>query len=205
MLILFYSAPMSSSSPVESALHELAVPHEKIRFDLSKNDQKTPAFLKLNPNGKVPTLVVDGTPMFEALAIMQWLGDRYGVARGVWPAADAPARLRALSFSTWAYVQYGATVRMLNQATSERSPAELRNRAQGERAQQELQDLLGILDRELAQQRYMLGNEFGLVDLIVASVVAYGSHCGASPKPHARVSDWLDRCMERPSLKAAWG
>ena len=41
-------------------------------------------------NGKVPTLVVDGTPMFEALAIIQWLGDRYGVQQGLWPAANSP-------------------------------------------------------------------------------------------------------------------
>jgi len=76
MSIVFYSAPMSSASPVESALAELGVPHEKVSFDLSATRHKQPAFLKLNPNGKVPTLVVDGTPMFEALAIMQWLGDR---------------------------------------------------------------------------------------------------------------------------------
>ena len=101
MTITLYAAPMSSATPVLTALTELEVPHEMVPMDLSAGDQRKPDFLALNPNGQVPTLVVDGTPMFEALAIMQWLGDRFGVERGLWPASDAPERLVALSWSTW--------------------------------------------------------------------------------------------------------
>src|SRR5690606_23356822 len=73
--LTLYAAPMSSATPVRMALLELDVPHEVVLFDLSKGDQKAPAFLALNPWGKVPTLVIDDTPMFEASAILQWLGD----------------------------------------------------------------------------------------------------------------------------------
>src|SRR5690606_9857421 len=106
MSIVFYAAPMSSATPVAWALAELDVPHERVPVDLAAGDQRKPEFLRLNPNGKVPTLVVDGTPRFEALAIMTWLGDRYGTANGMWPPADSPERLPALSWSTWAYVSY---------------------------------------------------------------------------------------------------
>ncbi|MFZ4380662.1 MAG: glutathione S-transferase family protein, partial [Sandarakinorhabdus sp.] len=51
--------------------------------------QHAPDYLALNPNGKVPTLTVDGAPMFEALAIQLWLGHTYGVERGLWPAGRA--------------------------------------------------------------------------------------------------------------------
>jgi glutathione S-transferase len=203
MSIVFYSAPMSSASPVESALCELAVPHEKVTFNLAETRHKQPEFLKLNPNGKVPTLVSDGTPMFEGLAIMQWLGDRYGVDKQLWPAADSAQRLRALSWSTWAYVSYGSIVQRLNFAQSPRVPAELHSVPQAQAAQRELQSLLGILDAQLATSPYLLGSEFSLVDLIVVSVVRYGSICGASPKAHAHVSDWLERCSVRPSLRMA--
>jgi glutathione S-transferase len=203
MSIVFFSAPMSSASPVESALSELAVPHEKVRFDLSEQKHKQPDFLKLNPNGKVPTLVVDGTPMFEALAIMQWLGDRYGVDKQLWPATDSPKRLGALSWSTWAYVTYGSAVQRLNFAQSPRVSSELHSPAQAKVAQQELQSLLGILDAQLAGKSYLLGTDFGLVDLIVVCVVRYGSLCGASPEGHANVSAWLERCSARPSLRMA--
>src|SRR6476620_10228813 len=110
MSMTLYEAPFSSATPVACALAELGLPHERVRFDLSSGLQKQPEFLALNPNGKVPTLVVDGTPMFEALAIIQWLGDRYGVQCGVWPKADSPERLQALSWSTWAYVSLGSVL-----------------------------------------------------------------------------------------------
>lgn len=95
MSIVFYTATWSSAAPVAYALAELGVPHEQVTLDLEAGDQRKPEFLALNPNGKVPTLVVDGTPMFEGLAIVLWLGDRYGVERGQWPHADAPARFEA--------------------------------------------------------------------------------------------------------------
>lgn len=205
MSIVFYSAPYSSASPVESALAELEVPHEKVVFDLSKNEQRKPAFLKLNPNGKVPTLVVDGTPMFEALAIMQWLGDRFGVARGVWPAFDSPLRLRALSWTTWSYVTYAAIIQRWNQATSEHVSAELHSPAQAGHAKAELQSLLGLLDRELAEQPFLLGSEFSLADLIVGCVVRYSSMCGITTEAHRHTTAWIERVFQRPSLKANWG
>jgi glutathione S-transferase len=205
MNIVFYSAPMSSATPVASALDELQVPHERVVFDLAAERHRTPEFLALNPNGKVPTLVVDGAPMFEALAIVQWLGDRFGVARGLWPAAASPARLRALSWSTWSYVTYGAALGRLNTAQSPRVPAALHNPALATHTQAELSGLLALLDGELARAPYLLGAEFSLLDLIVTSVVLYGTFCGASVDAHPHVAAWSTRCAQRPSIARAWG
>lgn len=108
MNVTLYQAPYSSAIPVVWALAELSVPYENVKIDLASGAQKKPEFLALNPNGKVPTLVVDGTPMFEACAIVMWLGDRFGVDKKLWPAADAPARMQAMAWSTWAYVTYGS-------------------------------------------------------------------------------------------------
>ena len=69
---------------------ELGVPHQSVKLDLSQGDQRKPEFLALNPNGKVPTITVDGAPMFEALAIELWLGHTYGVKSGLWPAGGTP-------------------------------------------------------------------------------------------------------------------
>jgi GST-like protein len=204
MSIVLYYAKMSSAGPVSQALRELGVPHEKITIDLAGGDQRKPAFLALNPNGKVPTLVVDGTPMFESLAIMQWLADKFGVANGLWPAADAPARIEALSWSTWAYVTYGAAIQRLNFASSPRVPAELHHAPLAERARKDLAELLGILDGRLATCPYLLGDAFSLADLIVACVVTYGTFCGISVDAHAHVKAWLDRFQARPSYREEW-
>jgi glutathione S-transferase len=205
MNIVFYGAPMSSATPVASTLRELEVPHERVVLDLKAQDQKKPAFLALNPNGKVPTLVVDGTPMFEALAIMQWLGDRFGVARKLWPAPDAPSRLTALSWTTWAYVTYAATLQQLNLAQSPRVPAELHSERLAKHAQGELSSLLSLLDAQLGKGAYLLGAEYSLADLIVASTIQYGIFCGAAIDAYPHLNKWAARCQERPAMRAEWG
>lgn len=200
MEITFYYSPMSSAVPVASALAELGVSHRKVTFDLAKLEQKQPDFLKLNPNGKVPTVVIDGTPMFEAVAIMQWLGDRFGVEKGLWPAFDSPARLQALAWSTWAYVSYGALVQQLSLATSERAPAELKNAAWASYARSELAHMLGILDGQLAKTGFVVGDRYSLADLIVSSVVLWSTMVGVSTADHPNVSKWLGACRARPAI-----
>ncbi|MFI5308471.1 MAG: glutathione S-transferase family protein [Polyangiales bacterium] len=205
MPITLYAAPFSSAIPVTCALAELSIPHERITVDFTSGVLKTKEFLALNPNGKVPTLVVDGTPMFEAVAIVQWLGDRYGVAKGLWPAADSPARMTALAWTTWAYVTFGAELLRLNYAQSERFAPELRSAASAEHAKGELQKLLGLLDARLAKQAHMLGPDYSLCDLVVANTVKYATLCGVTTEGHPNLSKWLDRCIARPAIRSEWG
>ncbi len=203
MSIVFYAAPYSSATPVSAALAELEVEHERVPVDLAAGEQKDPAFLKLNPNGKVPTLVADGTPMFEGLAIILWLGDRFGIARGVWPATDAPARMQALSWSVFAYVSYLTALRRWHFAASEYTAPELRNEAHAAHAADELETLKRVLDGHLSGRDYLLGETFSLADLVAASVVGYGVWTGSAVDDHAHVAAWLARCQARPSMQVA--
>ncbi len=204
MTITLYAAPMSSAIPVMHAIEELEVPHELVLLDLQAGDQKKADFLALNPNGKVPTLVVDGTPMFEALAIMQWLGDRYGVERGLWPAADAPERLEALSWSTWMYVSFSPVFKRLSLASSPRVDASLHHEGHAELAREELQDMLAVLDRRLASRDHLVGDHFTLADLIVANGISYATFVGVSTTGYDNVERWLASVHERPAYKKAW-
>lgn len=174
-------------------------------LDLAAGDQKRPEYLKLNPNGWVPTLVVDGTPMFEAVAIMQWLGDRYGVQRGLWPAADAPERLAALSWTTWAYVSYGALISVLNFAQSPMVDKALHHAPLAAEALRRLGVLLDRLEARLGGRACLLGDDFSLADLIVAGVVTYSAYCGVSLDGYPKVRDWLRRYYPRASYRKAWG
>ena len=203
MSLIFYAAPQSSASPVTCALAELGVPHERVNINLAAGDQRKPEYLKLNPNGKVPLLVVDGTPLFEALAILQWLGNRYGVEKKLWPAADSPERLEALSWTTWAYVSYASAVMRYAHVASQWVPAEQHNAAAAAAASQDLQSLLGVLDGRLSSRPYVLGQAFSLVDLVLASAVRWSHRFGGVPlDAHQHVVDWLARCTSRPSLNA---
>ena len=201
MSIVFYQAPMSSATPVAWALAELGVAHERVTVDLARGDQRKPAFLALNPNGKVPTLVVGGVPMFEALAIMLHLADRFGVERKLWPALDDPARPTAMAWSVWAYVTYGTALRQLFLATSERLGERFHNAAQADYARNELDNLLGMLDAKLASAPYLLGASFSIADVVVGSVVHYSEHTGVAVARHANVGAWLERCQARPGFQ----
>jgi len=201
MSIIFYEAPFSSATPVAWALAELEVPHEVVRLDLASGETRQASFLALNPNGKVPTLVVNGTPLFEALAIMMWLGDRFGVEKNLWPAADAPARLEAMSWSAWTYVTFGSHLGRYLAATHESVPVERRSPAQAAFLKKEIANLHGILDARLAKAPFVLGESFSLADLIVAGAVGWGVHVGATfADEHAHAKAWLGRCQSRPSF-----
>lgn len=203
--LVLYAAPMSSATPVTLALAELDVPHELVHVDLIAGDQQRPEFLALNPGGKVPTLVVDGTPMFEALAIMQWLGDRYGVERGLWPALNAPERLAALSWSTWAYVSFGGALQRYIHATGERVPDEGLSEGQARLSMEQLQSFLAVLDGQLERTKYLLGESFSLLDVIVAGVVSYATLCGVSTARHPHVDPWVKRFEAREAYTKVWG
>ncbi len=119
---------MSSATPIACALAELGVPHERVKIDITTGEQRRPDYLALNPNGKAPTLTVDGAPMFEALAIEMWLGQTYGVESGLWPADGTPLHLQAMAWSTWAYVSYGIGAPMAAHPTMLAWPQEVHAR-----------------------------------------------------------------------------
>ncbi len=205
MQIKFYYAPFSSASPVASALIELGVPHERVEFDLSRTDHKQPAYLAINPNGTVPAITVDGTPMFEALAIMTWLGETFGVERGLWPAASDPARLRAWSWCTWAYVTMGSAIQRLHLSSSERADPSLRSEAYANHARGQLRDLFDRLEARLTEHTHLLGDRYSLADLVVASVVGYSLFIGADVSKHPRIAQWLSAFQARESFKQVMG
>ena len=195
--IVLYWHPMSSASPVASALAELDVPHKRVKVDITKGEQRHPDYLALNPNGKVPTLTVDGAPMFEALAIEMWLGQTYGVKSGLWPAEGTPERLQAMAWSTWSYVTYGAQLVRLQAANDLGTPDD----AHGTAARKGLDELLTVLDGRLNQHAWMLGDKYTLVDLIVASVIGYSTYIGAPVAAHPTTLAWLQKVQARPSMQ----
>lgn len=71
-----YFSPGAASFSVHLALLEMNAPHELVRVDLQAGQQRSPDYLRLNPNGVVPTLVADGQPMTESAALLLWLAER---------------------------------------------------------------------------------------------------------------------------------
>ena len=100
-MLTLYFAPGSSSFAVHIALHEIGVPFEGKPMSFKGNDLRSPAYLKLNPEGKVPTLIVDGRPVTEVAAILYYLAKRFPDAE-LLPRDDIEADAQALSWMSFA-------------------------------------------------------------------------------------------------------
>src|SRR5216683_8307302 len=99
-MLTLYFAPGSSSMAVHIALHEIGAPFEGRPMSFKKNDMRSPEYLALNPEGKVPTLVIDGRPLTEVAAILFYLAKRFPEA-GLLPRDDIEADARALSWMSF--------------------------------------------------------------------------------------------------------
>jgi len=199
MGITFYYHPFSTAAITLWELAELGIPHEKVKLDLSeKKEQRRPEYLSLNPNGKVPLIVHDGTPIFESAAITIYLGELFGTAKGVWPASG-PRRGEAMKWVVWANVTLAEAFSRWWRNTNERVPAEQHNAASAEVAKKETAELLAILDKQLAGKQWLVGDTFSLADIHVASFLDYFKMCGQDVAPYANVVAWLARTEARPS------
>ncbi len=93
-----YYIPGAASFAVHWLLIDMGVPHEVVRIDSERREHKTAEYLRLNPNGMVPLLLVDGQPMYEAAALGMLLGERHPEHR-LAPGALEPARMAYLQWT----------------------------------------------------------------------------------------------------------
>jgi glutathione S-transferase len=206
MSIVVHYAPQTRAVTTIWALEELGIPYERARYDVQKGEHRTEAFKKLNPNAKVPTVVFDGTPMFESLAILLYLGERYGVDNKLFPGPAEPARIEALSWATWATVTLGADATRFIEASHERVPKERHNAAQAAAARADIEKDLGILEGRLDGRAFILGDAFSLADVMLGSALNYASRINAVDLARfPRVKAYFERLNARPAFGRAMG
>jgi len=137
-MLTLYFVPGSSSMAVHIALHEIGVAFEARPISFARSEQRTPAFLALNQQGKVPTLVIDGRPLTEVAAVLFYLAKRFPEA-ALLPEGDIEADAQAISWMSF--------------IASTLHPAR-------RRGLQYAQEVYGIADRRLGQgwalQRYSI-------------------------------------------------
>ena len=99
MLTLYFS-PGSSSMAVHIALHEIGVDFERRDVSFEKREQHSPEYLAINPEGKVPTLLIDGRALTEVAGCLYYLARRYAEA-GLWPKGGIEAEAQAISWMSF--------------------------------------------------------------------------------------------------------
>ena len=99
-MLTLYFAPGSSSMAPHIMLHELGVPFEPRHLSFARGDHKDPAYLAINPEGKVPTLLIEGKPLTEVAGILFYLARTFPQA-GLLPTNDPEAEARIVSWMSF--------------------------------------------------------------------------------------------------------
>jgi glutathione S-transferase len=201
MSLTFYYAPMTTAGITEDVLAELGTPCERVKLDLRAGDTKKPEFLAVNPNGRVPTIVHDGTAIWESAAITMYLGETFGVDAKIYPA-PGPKRGEAMKWIVWANVTLAEAATRLMMHTAEWVPEAQRSASAAEAARTDVAARLGILDHALTGKAYLLG-DYTLADTHLQAVVHWITMLKVDMAALGNVRAWLVRCSARPALAKA--
>jgi len=194
MSITFYFTPMSTASTVHWSLEELQIPYEGVQVNLKDEADKKAKLGPVNPNLMVPVLVHEGTAIFESAAIQIYLGETFGVDKGLYPK-PGPERAEALKWLVWTNVSLGeAVARWLRHTQGEESQ---RNAVAGALAREDVARLHAMVEANLADREYMLGDKVSLVDFHIVSHFHWMSLCGIDLSAFPKSAEWVERCSAR--------
>ncbi len=180
-------------------LNELALPFEHIQTNFMDGSTHKPDFLAINPNGRVPVLVDDGFVIFESLAINLYLSRAY-------PTAISTQNLKQEALATqWSFWVTTEIEKPLLFASANRKlfPEGSRDEEQATMALGKLARPLAVLQAYLEKQAYILGDQFTVADLNIATVMDLAPQCGISLAQWPAVNKWLSQCLGRPAA-ADW-
>jgi GST-like protein len=204
--IQLYSLPTPNGVKVSIMLEETGLPYEAHKVAFDTNDQTSPEFLSLNPNNKIPAILDPSGPggkplaLFESGAILLYLAEK----SGKFLPADAAARYQAIQ---WLMFQMGGVGPMFGQLGFFHKFAgrEYEDKRPRDRYAAESRRLLGVLDKVLAQQAWIAGDEYSIADIAtfpwIRNLIGFydaGDLVGF--KDFANVARALDRFVQRPAV-----
>jgi GST-like protein len=197
-LIDLYTSPTPNGHKVSVLLEEMGVEYNLIPVDLSKGAQKTPEFLTMNPNGRIPVIVDrdnDDFVVFESGAIMIYLAEKYDQ---FYPS-DPKVRSRALQ---WLMFQMGGVGPMMGQANVFYRYFPEKIQPAIDRYQHECRRLFEVLDSRLGQSRYLAGDEITIADFANWAWVRTHNWSGASVEGLDHLMRWVNELYGRPGCAA---
>jgi len=159
---------------------------------------RTAAFLKVNPNGHIPSVDDDGFVLHESLAINLYLARKHG---GPLAPANVQEEGLAAMWSLWAATEVethslNVLYHMAAKPEAERDAKLARDSVEALKAP------FAVLDKALAGSGYVMGGRFTVADINVAEVVRYAMPARALFEANANVKRWLESCHARPHFKA---
>lgn len=190
---LYYN-PRSRATIAKWMLDECAADYEIVPIDLQQREHKTPAFLEINPSGKLPALVDGDSKVFETAAICLYLGDRFPEAN-LAPRLDAPERGRYLSLMVYSTSQLEPAMRDALMGVTEIPP---------QSGWTDFETAQDVIEGELADGSYLFGEWFTAADVMIGSMFIWKQLWrGTTERP--KIEAYVDRLLGRPAVMQMGG
>ena len=194
-----YFAPGSRAVRTVWLLEEIGKPYDLVRFKLGQKEMRGPEYAKVNPNGRVPTLVDGDTPITESTAIAQYLGAMY--APELTPGPDTA---NFATYLQWLNYAEGMIMPPINNYVVETIllPPERRNEENAARALKLLNRTLGAAEAHM-EGRNFIADDFTIADTITGHAVIMSRRLGADFSECPNLNAYADRLENRDAFKIA--
>ncbi len=196
-MIDLYTAATPNGWKISIALEELGLAYTVHALSFSKQEQKAEAYLKINPNGRIPSIVDRGNDdfaVFESGAILIYLAEKTGRLMPL----DPKGRSRVIQ---WLMFQMAGIGPMMGQANvflryaPEKIPYAI------DRYQREVRRLFEVLEHQLADHEYVAGGEYSIADIAHWSWIHGHEWSGVSLDGLPNLSRWVKTVGERPAVQ----
>jgi glutathione S-transferase len=194
MSVKLYTAATPNGWKVSIALEEMGLPYEVRVVDFATLEQKSDWYIRLNPNGRIPTLDDHGFVMFESGAILIYLAEK----TGKFLPRDVQGRSRVIQ---WLMFQMSGIGPMMGQANVFFRYFPEKIQSVIDRYQREVMRLFGILDRQLGSHEYIAG-AYSIADMALWPWVSGYEWSGVSVAEFANLQRWLALVGARPAVQA---
>jgi GST-like protein len=202
-----YSLNTPNGVKVSIMLEEIGLPYEPHLVDIGKGDQRTPEFLALNPNGKIPAILDPDGPggvplaLFESGAILLYLADKTGRCM----PSDPSRRWETIQ---WVFFQMAFIGPMFGQVGyfNKFAGRDYEDKRPLQHYVEQSRRLLGVLDARIADRDWIMGEEYTIADIATLGwvdnlVTFYEARELVGFDSYAHVVAWLDRGMARPAVQ----
>ncbi len=199
--IQLYMAPGTCARVTCIALEEAGQDFETILIRFMKGEHKSPDFKRLNPKGKVPTLVVDGTPLTENVAILSYLHEEFPDARllpGVTESYERLQQLADLSFCASTLHPIVTRIRMPQFFATEDCA-----RSVWEKGCESMNEYFGLVNNRLGNGPWWYGEQWSVVDAYLYWIFWRCAGANYDVEPFAHFKDHATRMEARPATRRA--
>ena len=201
MTLRIYGTAASRAARPLWVAQELGLAYEHIALPYVGGATRTPEFLQVNPNGRIPVVDDDGVLVWESMACSMYLAERFLGEGGLSLAAQTHAeRAEILRWTFWVVTECEKdALQFLMHARL--MPPERRKPQLAEESLRHLAGPMRILNRHLQDRPWLAGQRFTVADICVASVMAWVEGASELMAQCPQVIDWLQGCLARPAYQ----